>query len=79
MDTQEINTKLKAILVKSLGVDESEITPSADIMNDLGADSLDCVEIVCDIESQFKITIPDEDAEKLLTPADWVRYLEGRV
>lgn len=71
--------KIKKIIVDQLGVDESEVTPQASFVDDLGADSLDTVELVVALEEEFGIEIPDEDAEKLLTVEDVVKYIEAKL
>ena len=63
----EIAAKVKSIIVDKLGVEESAVVPEASFTNDLGADSLDTVELIMDFEKEFNITIPDEDAEKITT------------
>jgi acyl carrier protein len=68
--------KVKAIIVKQLGVDESEVTMEASFIEDLGADSLDIVELVMALEEEFDLTIPDEDAEKIRTVGEAVRYIQ---
>ena len=73
-----VEEKVKAIIVEKLGVDEADITPEASFTNDLGADSLDIVELVMEFEKQFSVNIPDEDAEKISTVGDAVSYLEGK-
>ena len=73
-----VEEKVKAIIVEKLGVDEADITHEASFTNDLGADSLDIVELVMEFEKQFSVTIPDEDAEKISTVGDAVSYLEGK-
>ena len=73
-----VEDKVKAIIVEKLGVDEADITHEASFTNDLGADSLDIVELVMEFEKQFNVTIPDEDAEKISTVGDAVSYLEGK-
>ena len=65
MPDQEIENKVKQIIVDELGVDENEVTPNARFIDDLGADSLDTVELVMRFEEEFGIEIPDEDAEKI--------------
>ncbi|HQI38694.1 MAG TPA: acyl carrier protein [Spirochaetota bacterium] len=71
--------KIKKIIVDQLGVDESEVTPEASFVDDLGADSLDTVELVMALEEEFGIEIPDEDAEKLLTVEDVINYIEAKL
>jgi len=71
--------KIKKIVVDQLGVDESEVTPEASFVDDLGADSLDTVELVMALEEEFGIEIPDEDAEKLLTVEDVIKYIEAKL
>jgi acyl carrier protein len=71
--------KIKKIIVDQLGVDESEVTPMASFVDDLGADSLDTVELVMALEEEFGIEIPDEDAEKLLTVEDVIKYIEAKL
>ena len=71
-----IADKVKQIIVDKLGVDESEINDSASFTNDLGADSLDTVELIMEFEKEFDIAIPDEEAEKIGTVGDAVSYLE---
>ena len=67
--------KVKSIIVEQLGVDEAEVTPNASFVDDLGADSLDTVELVMAFEEAFDIEIPDEDAEKIRTVKDAVEYI----
>ena len=73
----EIASKVVAIIVEKLGVSENEVTPSASFTNDLGADSLDTVELIMEFEKSFNITIPDDAAEKISTVGDAVSYIEG--
>ena len=68
--------RVKQIIVEQLGVDEGEVTPAASFVDDLGADSLDTVELVMAFEEAFDIEIPDEDAEKIRTVQDAVTYIE---
>ncbi len=70
-----VDDKVKQIIVEQLGVDEAEVTPSASFVDDLGADSLDTVELVMAFEEAFDIEIPDEDAEKIRTVQDAVDYI----
>jgi len=73
----DISTKVKSIIVEKLGVDEKEVIPTASFTNDLGADSLDTVELIMEFEKEFNIAIPDEQAEKISTVADAVAYIEA--
>ena len=68
--------KVKSIIVEQLGVDEEEVTPDASFVDDLGADSLDTVELVMEFEEEFDITIPDEEAEKIQTVGQAIDYIE---
>lgn len=70
-----VEEKLKQIIVEQLGVEESEVTPSASFVDDLGADSLDIVELVMAFEEAFELEIPDEDAEKIKTVKDATDYI----
>jgi acyl carrier protein len=71
-----VEERVKQIIVEQLGVDEAEVTPTASFVDDLGADSLDTVELVMAFEEGFGIEIPDEDAEKITTVKDAVAYIE---
>lgn len=73
----EIQKKVTAIIVDKLGVDESEVTGEASFTNDLGADSLDTVELIMEFEKEFNIAIPDDQAEKIGTVAQAIEYIEG--
>lgn len=73
----EIESKVKAIIVDKLGVDESEVTATASFTNDLGADSLDTVELIMEFEKEFGINIPDDQAEKIATVGDAISYIEA--
>ena len=68
--------KVKSIIVEQLGVDEVEVTPDASFVDDLGADSLDTVELVMAFEEEFDLEIPDEDAEKIVTVGDAISYIK---
>ena len=74
----DIEGKVKEIIVNKLGVDDGQITPEASFTNDLGADSLDTVELVMEFEKAFGLTIPDEDAEKITTVGDAVKYIKSK-
>ncbi|MDD2537859.1 MAG: acyl carrier protein [Bacteroidales bacterium] len=71
-----IEEKVKQIIVDKLGADENEVTPTANFTNDLGADSLDTVELIMEFEEAFGINIPDEAAEKISTVGDAIKYIE---
>lgn len=73
----EIESKVKAIIVDKLGVDEADVKLEASFTNDLGADSLDTVELIMEFEKEFGISIPDEQAEKIATVGDAVKYIEN--
>ncbi|MFB6249250.1 MAG: acyl carrier protein [Salinibacter sp.] len=75
----DIEDTVKSIIVEKLGVDESDVTPDASITNDLGADSLDTVELIMEFEKEFDLTIPDEEAEEIATVGDAIDYLEEKV
>ena len=72
----EIADTVKAIIVDKLSVDEAEVKPEASFANDLGADSLDTVELIMEFEKEFKISIPDDQAEKISTVGDAIAYIE---
>ena len=69
-------TKVKAIIVDKLGVDDAEVTPEASFTNDLGADSLDTVELIMEFEKEFDIQIPDDQAEAISTVGDAISFIE---
>ena len=73
-----IEERVQAIIVEQLGVDEKEVTEAASFIDDLGADSLDTVELVMAFEEEFDIEIPDEDAEEITTVADAIRYIKEK-
>ena len=73
----EIESKVKAIIVDKLGVDDAEVVPTASFTNDLGTDSLDTVELIMEFEKEFGINIPDDQAEKITTVADAISYIEA--
>ena len=74
----DVESKVKEIIVNKLGVEETQITPSASFINDLGADSLDTVELIMEFEKSFNVTIDDADAEKIQTVGDAVTYLQQK-
>lgn len=71
--------RVKRIIVERLGVDEAQVTPEASFTNDLGADSLDTVELIMEFEKEFDISIPDEEAENIQTVGQAIAYLEGNI
>lgn len=73
----EIKDKVTKIIVDKLGVEEAEVTMEASFTNDLGADSLDTVELIMEFEKEFNLSIPDEQAETIATVGDAVKYLEA--
>jgi len=75
----DLMDQIKKIIVEQLGVDESEVTPDAHFIDDLGADSLDTVELILSFEETFNISIPDEEAEKLETVSKALEYLEEKI
>lgn len=74
----EISNKVVDIIVEKLGVEAAEAVPAASFTGDLGADSLDTVELIMEFENKFDIRIPDEDAEKITTVGDAITYIEGK-
>ncbi|MEL6633958.1 MAG: acyl carrier protein [Bacteroidota bacterium] len=74
-----IENRVKEIIIDKLGVEASEVTAEASFANDLGADSLDTVELIMEFEKEFNISIPDEAAEKIVTVGDSVKYLQDNV
>lgn len=79
MSATDIEGKIREAIVEKLGVEESKVTPTASFINDLGADSLDTVELIMELESKFGIEIPDEDQEKIQTVGDAVNYVTSKV
>ncbi|MBQ7361318.1 MAG: acyl carrier protein [Bacteroidaceae bacterium] len=75
----EIESRVKSIIVEKFGVSESEVTNEASFTNDLGADSLDTVELIMEIEDEFGISIPDDLAEKISTVGDAIKFVEEEV
>ena len=72
----DVATKVKAIIIDKLGVDEAEVTDSASFTNDLGADSLDTVELIMEFEKEFDIQIPDDKAENIATVGQAIKFIE---
>ena len=79
MERDQITVRVKKVVAEQLGVDESQVTDTADFIDNLGADSLDTVELVMGFEEEFKLEISDEDAETIKTPGDIVTYIENRL
>ena len=79
MSTEEIFERVKGIIVEQLGVTETSVTMGASFIDDLGADSLDIVELVMALEEEFDMEIPDSDAEKVVTVGDVVEYIKENV
>jgi acyl carrier protein len=75
----DIEAKVKEIITNKLGVEDGQVTPEASFTNDLGADSLDTVELVMEFEKAFNLQIPDEDAEKISTVGDAITYLKSKI
>lgn len=74
----EVADKVKKIIVEKLGVDENEVTPAAEFTKDLGADSLDTVELIMEFEKEFDISFPEDQAEKISTVGDAIAYIEAQ-
>jgi acyl carrier protein len=75
----EISEKVKAIIVDKLSVDAAEVTPEASFTNDLGADSLDTVELIMEFEKVFDITIPEDQSESISTVGDAIKFIESKL
>ena len=73
-----VESKIKTIIAEQLGVKPEEVTPNASFVDDLGADSLDTVELIMALEEEFSVEIPDEDAEKMKTVGDAIKYIEEK-
>ena len=78
MSEKTIEEKVKDLIVEQLGVNPEQVTPSASFIEDLGADSLDTVELVMAFEEEFGVEVPDEDAEKLQSVGDVIKYIEEK-
>ncbi|NWF92061.1 MAG: acyl carrier protein [Syntrophaceae bacterium] len=77
--SNDVAKRVKEIIVEQLGVNESEVTPEAKFVDDLGADSLDLVELVMALEEEYNMEISDEDAEKILTVGDAIEYIQSHI
>jgi len=75
----DVAAKVKAIIVDKLGVEETEVTPEASFTNDLGADSLDTVELIMEFEKEFGLAIPDDQAEKISTVGNAITFIEAKL
>lgn len=75
----DVEAQIKEAIVEKLGVEESKVTPNASFINDLGADSLDTVELIMELENRFNIQIPDEDQEKIQTVGNAIDYVKSKV
>ena len=73
-----VEEKIKSIIAEQLGVEPEEVTPQASFIDDLGADSLDTVELIMALEEEFNVEIPDEDAEKMTTVGEAIKYIEAK-
>lgn len=78
-DTASIADRVKAIIVDKLGVEDAEVVPTANFIQDLGADSLDTVELIMEFEREFDVAIPDEQAEKITTVGDAIEFIQANV
>ena len=79
MANEDVASRVKASIADKLGVEESEVTPEASFTNDLGADSLDTVELIMEFEKDFNITIPEEESTKIVTVGDAIAHIEAAV
>ena len=75
----DVEAQITAAIVEKLGVEESKVTPNASFINDLGADSLDTVELIMELENRFNIQIPDEDQEKIQTVGNAIDYVKSKI
>ena len=78
METEEIFEKVKTVIVEQLGIDEASVRMDSSFLDDLGADSLDTVELIMAFEEEFDVEIPDEDAQKIKTVKDVIEYIESK-
>jgi acyl carrier protein len=79
MPETDVEGQIKEAIIEKLGVDESKVTPTASFINDLGADSLDTVELIMELENRFNIQIPDEDQDKITTVGDAITYVKSKI
>ena len=79
METEEIFEKVKTVIVEQLGIDESSVRMDSSFLDDLGADSLDIVDLIMALEEEFGLEIPDEDVEKIVTVKDVVEYISENI
>ena len=79
METEEIFEKVKTVIVEQLGIDEANVRMESSFLDDLGADSLDIVEFIMELEEEFGLEIPDEDVEKIVTVKDVVEYISENI
>ena len=79
MSRSDVSSKVISIIVDKLGVEESEVTNEASFTNDLGADSLDTVELIMEFEKEFNLSIPDEEAEKIETVGDAIKHIDANI
>ncbi len=79
MSQLAVAEKVHSIIVEKLGIDEDQVQPNANFINDLGADSLDTVELIMELEKEFEISIPDDQAEQIQTVQDAVKYVEDQM
>ena len=77
--SQELDRRVIEIIAEQLGMDGGEVTPASTYVEDLGADSLDIVELIMALEEEFEVEVPDEDAEKLLTVQETIDYIAGKI
>lgn len=79
LEVKKVFDKIKTIIVDQLGIDENKITPEASFIDDLGADSLDMVELIMAIEEEFEIEVPEEEAENITTVSDAMNYISSKI
>lgn len=79
LEVKKVFDRIKTIIVDQLGIDENKITPEASFIDDLGADSLDMVELIMAIEEEFEIEVPEEEAENITTVSDAINYISSKI